>query len=153
MQKHEWLIAGVATIFVVVFIAIFGRRQPTATVVANGSVTPSVAVPATDDSGSYIGYNIPPFNPGALPDISNLTLLDSSTHDDHSTGTSCCPTCAGINNIVQSGIGLFKSALGLGTQAGSSPIPTPVSPYLDFEDGQYYNTPDTTSRVAYSGLG
>lgn len=79
---------------------------PDATGLANQAATPG-----------YMSYNVPPYDPGALPPI---TTYVGGSSIDNSTGKGCCPGCAGDDIGVTNNIGQYFGLMGPGALAGAA---------------------------------
>lgn len=65
----------------------------------------------------YVGYNVPPFNPGALPPI---TYNTGGSPNVTNNGVGCCPGCAGDDIGITQDIGMYYGLGGLGNYAGAA---------------------------------
>lgn len=92
------------------------------TVPSNGDpITTAVAAATPTDSSTnpgYISYNIPAYNPGALPNISSNTVLNDGINNITATDPSCCPGCAG-DDTDNSTPSFYNAIMGLGGYAGA----------------------------------
>lgn len=123
MKKHELFVAGIATLFVVIIVMVLSGKRLYALPTDTGTIAPDAVDIAGDTASSnpgYISYNIPPYNPGALPDIVDNTFLDNRiANNSGGAGQGCCPGCAG-DDTVSNDSGLFQSVMGLGNYAGGA---------------------------------
>lgn len=112
-KKHEKtmiLVAIAVVVFAFVIWLLLQNRAPVP-VAANSNVLPV----ATDDSAptppSYIGYNVPAYNP-TLPSIGPTI---------NNVGTGCCPGCAGGDGgVMSSSTNNYYSVLGFGSDQGAA---------------------------------
>lgn len=124
-EKRNIIVAAVLAVGAVVILwymrsgPVVYTADPNATAVPD---TTGVAAPAAIPG--YMSYNVPPYDPGSLPPISNVATVGGSvfnTNTDNSTGKGCCPGCAGENSGATSNdIGAYYGLMGLGSLAGAA---------------------------------
>lgn len=118
MTKEEKTTAGIAAALGVAAILVIwwmrGSASSTTVLPAATTTVPATSVAGTSANGSgYISYNIPPFDPGSLPNIMN-NVIGGATN----IGTGCCPGCSGTDDTTNQ-VGEYQSLSGLGNFAGS----------------------------------
>ena len=118
MSKEERTTAIIAAALgIAAILLIWWMRGST----ASSDVLPAATttVPATTIAGTsannpgYVSYNIPGFDPGALP-----SLINNVTGGTTNIGAGCCPGCAGTDDTTNQ-IGEYQAISGLGNFAGS----------------------------------
>lgn len=77
--------------------------------------TSGTAAPA--QAGGYMTYNVPAYDPGALPPITTYVTGGSI---DNSSGKGCCPGCAGDTANITNSIGHYYGLMGQGGLAGAA---------------------------------
>lgn len=125
-EKVNIIIAGVLCVGAVA-VLYYLRTPGAANVVYQNS---GATLPATSVAGDaanvpgYTSYNVPPYNPGALPPITTTVTggaLDASQNAALNIGSGCCPGCAGeTGTSTTTDISKYLGIMGLGSLAGAA---------------------------------